>query len=66
MKAEYQQLDSNMNEAVQNYVDYAMTILEEIRAMSSRLEGQTLRPDVSAFMPQGVMPYVRPEPPRPI
>lgn len=64
MKAEYQQLDSNTNEAVQNYIDYAMTILEEIRAVTIRLEGQTLRPDISAFMPQGVMPFVRPEPPR--
>jgi hypothetical protein len=64
MKAEYQQLDSNMNEAVQNYIDYAVTTLEEIRAMTDRLEGQTLRPDISAFMPQGVMPYIRPEPPR--
>lgn len=63
MKAEYQQLDSNVNEAVQNYIDYAITIMEEIRALTNRLEGQELRPDVSVFMPPGVMPYTRPEPP---
>jgi hypothetical protein len=63
MKAEYQQLDSNVNEAVQNYIDYGMTVLEDLRAMTDRLEGQELRPDISAFLPGGIMPYTRPEPP---
>jgi hypothetical protein len=63
MKAEYQQLDSNVNEAVQNYIDYAMTILEDIRGMTDRLEGQETRADLSTFLPSGVMPRVRPTPP---
>jgi len=63
IKSEYQQLDSNINEAVQNYIDYALTIVEQCKAMTDRLEGQTWRGDVSRFLPPGAMPMVRPEPP---
>lgn len=66
MKAEYQQLDSNVNDAVQNYIDYAVTIVEEIRSMTDRLQGQETRGDLSVFLPSGVMPRVRPEPPSPV
>lgn len=61
MKSEYQQLDANTNEAVQNYIDYALTIIEQCKSMTDRLEGQRWRADVSRFLPPGAIPMVRPE-----
>lgn len=66
MKSEFQQVDGNTNEAVQGYIDYALTIVEQCKSMTDRLEGQEWRPDISRFLPPGAMPYVRPEPPSPI
>ena len=63
MKSEFQQMDGNLNEAVQNYVDYALTIVEQCKAMIDRLDGQEWRSDLSRFLPPGALPVVRPEPP---
>ena len=66
MKSEFQQMDGNINEAVQNYVDYSLTIIEQIKSMMDRLDGQEWRSDVSRFLPPGALPMVRPEPPSPV
>jgi len=63
MKSEFQQMDGNVNEAVQNYIDYALTIVEQSKSMIDRLEGQEWRSDLSRFLPPGALPIVRPEPP---
>jgi len=63
LKTEFQQVESNTNEEVQSYLDYALTILQEIRAFTYRLEGQQVKPDISLFLPPTAMPLTRPEPP---
>jgi hypothetical protein len=61
LKSEYQQLDANVNEAVQNYIDYALTLVEQCKSMTDRLEGQRWRADVSRFLPPGAIPMTRPD-----
>jgi hypothetical protein len=63
MRSEFQNVGPNVNEAVQGYIDYAQTIVEQSKSMTDRLEGQRWRVDVSRFLPPGAMPMVRPEPP---
>ena len=63
LKSEFQQQEPSVTEYVQNYMDYAMRMLAEIRAATERMEGQEWRAEISVFMPPNVMPLVRPEPP---
>lgn len=66
MKNEFQQVDGNINESVQNYLDYAQRLIAEIKSHTERLEGQEWRADLSVFMPPNVMPIIRQEPPSPL